>query len=213
MLAVGGNTYRAANVGTVERTIAAAKEAGVGRVVFLSYVGADARARNEYLRTKGEAEELLRSSGLDVVILRSTFIVGPPEDPGPSILPFRRENGKPVSVIGSGTQRYQPVYVEDVARALLRALDSGVEPATYALAGPRVLTVDELVALVNGGAVKERHLAGLIARAAAAVAPSLTRAMVGVLSADSLPDTTLAWDALGLEPTPIEDAYPAGVKR
>lgn len=205
--ATGGNTYEAANVETVKRTTAAAAEAGVQRVVFLSYVGADPRAKNAYLRTKGEAEELLRASRLDVIVLRSTFIFGPPTDPGPSIIPFVQTDGKPVSVVGSGTQRYQPVYVEDVARALLGALHRDIVAGTYALSGPDVMSVDDLVALVNGGGVKERHLVGLAARAAAAIAPSLTQAMVGVLSADSLPDVPLAWSALGLQPTPMQQVY------
>jgi uncharacterized protein YbjT (DUF2867 family) len=207
--ATGGNDYETANVETLARTVDAARTHGVRRVVFLSYVGADAAARNAYLRTKGEAEALLRDSGLDAVVVRSTFVFGPPDDPGPSFVPFLQKDGKPVSVVGDGRQRYRPVYVGDVARALLAAADGDVAPGTYAVAGPDALTVDELVALVNGHPVAERHLHGLAARAAAAVAPSLTQAMVGVLSADSLPDAPLLWPALGIEPTPLDEVYRA----
>ncbi len=119
---VGGDSYRDANVATVERTLTAARDAAVRRLVFLSYPGADPDSSNEYLRTKGEAEALLRLSGIETVILRSTFIFGPP-NPGPSIVPFLAHNGKPVGVIGSGHQRYQPVFVGDVVRAIIRALD------------------------------------------------------------------------------------------
>jgi uncharacterized protein YbjT (DUF2867 family) len=205
--ATGPNTYHAANVATVERTIAAAVTAGIGRIVYLSYVGADPDARNGYLRSKGRAEELLRSCPVEAVILRATFIFGPPEDPGPSIEPFIQHEGRPVSVIGSGSQRYQPVYVEDVAGALLRALGSDVAPGIYTLAGPDILAVDELVTLVNGHAVRERHLAGLAARVAAAVAPSLTQAMVGVLGADSLPDAPPAWPSFRIDPVSMGEIY------
>jgi uncharacterized protein YbjT (DUF2867 family) len=202
--ATGGNSYQAANVGTLARTVDAARKHGVARVVFLSYVGADAGARNAYLRTKGAAEALLRDSGLEAVIVRSTFIFGPPEDPGPSFLPFLQEDGKPVAVVGEGRQRYQPVYVGDVG---LAAAGGRVAPGTYSIAGPEALTLDELVALVNGHEVTERHLHGLAARAAAAVSPRLTQAMVGVLSGDSLPDVPVLWPHVGFAPTALREIY------
>jgi len=206
--ATGGNNYQAANVETLARTVDAARKHGVARVVFLSYVGADTGARNAYLRTKGAAEALLRDSGLEAVVVRSTFIFGPPEDPGPSFVPFLQEDGKPVAVVGDGRQRYQPVYVGDVARALLAAAGGRVAPGTYSIAGPEALTLDELVALVNGHEVAERHLHGLAARAVAAVAPTLTQGMVGVLSADSLPDVPLLWPHVGFAPTALHEIYP-----
>ncbi len=199
--AIHGNTYAEANVETVRRTIAAARAAGVRRIVFLSYVGADPAARNAYLRTKGEAEELLRDSGLEVVLLRSAFVFGDRDDPGPSIAAFVQTDGKPVLVVGSGRQRYQPVYVGDVAQALVAAASGDVPAGTYSLAGPEVILVDEMVALLNGPAAEERHLEGLVARAAALVAPTLTQAMVGVLSRDSLPDVPLLWPLIDLTPT------------
>ena len=207
---VGGDSYRDANVATVERTLTAARDAAVRRLVFLSYPGADPDSSNEYLRTKGEAEALLRLSGIETVILRSTFIFGPPDDPGPSIVPFLAHNGKPVGVIGSGHQRYQPVFVGDVVRAIIRALDPSIPCATYALAGPRALTVDEFVSLLNHGEAGERHLAAPIAKAIALVAPSLTRAMVDVLSADSVPDAPPAWGLFGIEPQSLDALYLAG---
>ena len=199
--ATGGNTYEEANVETVRRTIAALAGSSVKRVVFLSYVGADPRSPNAYLRTKGEAEQLLLGCGLEVVVLRSTFIFGPPDSPGPSATPFVSKDSKPVSVIGSGQQRYAPVYVEDVSAALLRcALDTAVQAGTYALAGPDIFSVDEFADTLSGRDVKERHLGPRLARALAHVVPSLTPAMVDVLAADSLPEAglPLAADALGL---------------
>ena len=141
-------------------------------------------------------------------MIRSTFIYGPPDDPGPSTAPFIAQGGKAISVLGSGAQRYAPVFVGDVAEVLIKAaLDSAAPTGTFALAGPDVLTVDEFVQVVNRGDVKVRHLQGRLARVLAHVLPTLTPALVEVMSADSLPDTTLAAGAFGIDLHAIRDVY------
>ncbi len=221
-LAPRKTSYEAANVETVRRTIAALAGSTVRRLVFLSYPGADPDSANDYLRTKGEAEELVLACGCEAVVVRSTFIYGPPDDPGPSATPFLLKAGKPesrigvgtgrqtVSVIGSGRQRYAPVYVNDVAEALTRfALDPAAPAGTFGLAGPDILTVDEFADSLNGANVKEQHLGRRTARALAHVVPTLTPAMVDVLAADSLPDgRPLASDVLGLALHRLTDHYP-----
>jgi NADH dehydrogenase len=206
-----GNTYEQANVDTVRKTIEALAGSSVKRIAFLSYVGADAASPNDYLRTKGEAELLVAGAGRDAVVIRSSFIYGPPDDPGPSIAPFIAHGGKAVSLLGSGAQRYAPVFVCDVADVLMHAaLDPSAPTGTFALAGLDVLTVDEFVRVVNGGAVKERHLPRRLARVLAHVLPTLTPALVEVMSADSLPDTTLAADVFGIDLHRIRDVYQHG---
>jgi len=203
-----GNTYEQANVETARRTVEALAGSSVKRIVFLSYVGADPTSPNDYLRTKGEAESLVAGLGRDVAMIRSTFIYGPPDDPGPSTAPFIAQGGKAISVLGSGAQRYAPVFVGDVAEVLIKAaLDSAAPTGTFALAGPDVLTVDEFVQVVNRGDVKVRHLQGRLAPVLAHVLPTLTPALVEVMSADSLPDTTLAAGAFGIDLHAIRDVY------
>jgi NADH dehydrogenase len=203
-----GNSYEQANVETVRKTVEALEGSSVKRIAFLSYVGADPASLNDYLRTKGKAESLVAGGGRDAVIIRSTFIYGPPDDPGPSTAPFIAHGSKAVSVLGSGAQRYAPVFVGDVAEVLTRAaLDPAAPTGTFALAGPDALTVDEFVQVVNGGAVKERHLQGGLARVLAHVLPTLTPALVEVMAADSLPDTTLAADVFGIDLRSIRDVY------
>ena len=207
---IGGNTYQDANVETVRRTLAALDGSTARRVVYLSYVGADPASSNDYLATKGEAEQLVLTCGRSAVIVRSTFIYGPPDNPGPSATPFISKHGKPVSVIGSGTQRYAPVYVGDVADALVRlALDAAGPTGVLALGGPDTMTADEFADRLSGHDVRERHLGTRVARLLSHVVPSLTPALVAVLAADSLPDQgiRLANDALDLELRHLEDVY------
>ena len=203
-----GNSYEHANVETVRKTIVALAGSSVKRFVFLSYVGADPASPNDYLRTKGKAESLVAGAGRDAVVVRSTFIYGPPDDPGPSTAPFIAHGRKAISVLGSGAQRYAPVFVGDVAEVLVRAaLDPSGPTGTFALAGPDVLTVNEFAQTVNPNGAKVRHLQGRSARILAHVLPKLTPALVDVMTADSLPDTTLAADAFGVELHSIRDLY------
>lgn len=202
------NSYEAANVATVRKTVTALARSAIKRVVLLSYVGADPASANAYLRTKGEAEALVRASERDYVVVRSTFIYGPPENPGPSARPFIAQDGKPVSVIGSGRQHYAPVYVGNVVEALLRAaLDSGAPTGTFELQGPDEFAVDDFVAALNGSHVKERHLPHGLARVIALVSPTLSPAMVDVLAADSLAQGPSAVDAFGLELMRLREIY------
>jgi len=202
------NAYEQANVATVKRTLEALDPTSTRRVVFLSHVGADPSSRNGLLRTKGEAEDLLRACGCDAVILRSSLIYGPPDDPGPSALPFISREGRSVSVIGTGAQRCAPVYVADVVEALVRAaLDLKTPVGTFALAGPDVLTIDEFVDLMNPESVSEHHRNRLAARIVSYLAPSLTPALVDVLSRDSLPDGPRVAEAFGLRPTSVGSAH------
>jgi NAD(P)H dehydrogenase (quinone) len=197
---IRGNTYHEANVGTVRRTIAAIQGSSVKRIVYLSYVGADPDSTNEYLATKGEAECLVRDCGVDSVVVRSTFIFGPPDDPGPSAAPFLSKNGKAVSVIGTGEQLWAVVFVGDVADALAgAALDPAAPTGTFAIAGPEALTVDAFIDAINHHHVRKRHLRRVLARVLAVGLPTLTRMMVDVLAADSLADGPLITEVLGLE--------------
>src|SRR5437870_220737 len=67
---------REANLDPIGAVVSAAVRAGIRRVLFASCVGADSRAKNLFLRAKGIAEEVIRASGLDHAIIRSTLVVG-----------------------------------------------------------------------------------------------------------------------------------------
>ncbi len=207
-----GNSYEEANVATVRRTLATLAGSTVERVVLLSYVGADAGSGNDYLRTKGEAEGLVRGCGREAAVLRATFIFGPPDDPGPSAVPFIASGGRAVAVVGDGRQRYAPVHVDDVAEALVRlALDPAAPTGTLAIAGPEEVTADGFVETLSGGDARERHLRRPLARALSHLSPRLTPAMVDILASDSLADRSPpAADALGLRLRSLAGTYAAG---
>lgn len=205
--------YEDANLGTVERTLAALDGSAVERIVFLSYVGAHRNAANAYLRAKAEAESVLHRAGHDLVVFRCTHIFGPPGDPGPLVTSLLAEKGRPVWVLGPGTQRIAPVYVEDVADAIVAALAPDAYHGRFDLPGPEVLTMNELAQVVNGGDCAIHHVPPLAARALGHVLPELTPELVDILLADSLGDQTRADRTFGLARHGVSAVYPAAPAR
>jgi uncharacterized protein YbjT (DUF2867 family) len=125
--------------------VAAAKEAGVRRFVLASALGLDERSKDAvpYFKAKWEMERAVQESGLEHVIFRPSFVFG--RDGG--VLPtfVRLARFAPVTpIIGSGRQRLQPIWVEDLAEYYALALD---EPTaanrTFELGGPEAVSWNE----------------------------------------------------------------------
>jgi NADH dehydrogenase len=192
------SSYWDDNVATAAVVAHAVKRGAARRVLFLSYAGADTASSNEYLRTKAEAERILEGTGREVVVFRATHIIGPPDAPGPTAEAFRARGDRPVLVPGDGTQRVAPILLDDVVSALLAAMAGG-PPGTYELAGPDVMTLDELVSLLNGGLARVRHVPARVARLAARLLPSVPPAMVDLMLRDSIADPSRAALAFGLK--------------
>jgi uncharacterized protein YbjT (DUF2867 family) len=104
-----------------------------------------------------------------------------------------------VSLI-DGSQRTAPVSVWDATGVLVRAaLDPDAPTGTCGLGRPEVLTLDEMLDLLNARSVKKRHLPGPVDRVMAHLAPSLNPSSVDVLLADSLPSPPLAAEAFKVQ--------------
>lgn len=204
------HAYEVANLGTVRDALEAAGDAGVVRFLLLSYPGASAGSSNAYLRAKGLAEEAVRESGLEHLILRSTHVYGPRQR---WLEEMRAAAARPVAatVVGTGRQRIAPSYVEDVARALVAGDDrAGSIEGTIALQGPDTLAADELVDRLAGRRRRKVHLTPRAARRAARLlGQRLSMTMLEVLAADSVADGPDAAVELGLALTPLRDGLAA----
>ena len=126
---------------------------------------------------------MLRATGLEVVILRATYVYGPPGDVGRSFAPYVAKHRLPVVVVGPGTQRMSPVHVDAVAAAIERACTED-RTGTFSLAGLDTLTLDEMIDRVNGRPVRKLHLPPALARRV------LNSTLVDVLLRDCLPRDT-----------------------
>jgi len=154
-----GVTFQRLHVEATRNVIGAARQAGVIRYLHMSSNGTRTAA-TPYHRTKWEAEELVRSSGLRYTIFRPSVIFGP----GDSFLTLLAEivrRAPLVPVVGSGRYLLQPVWVETVAAAFALALErEDTVSQTYTLCGPDRLTYDRILDLV-GEAVGRPHPAKL----------------------------------------------------
>ena len=156
----GTRGFEAAHVGLTRKIIAACAQTGVRRYVHMSALGADVQGPSRYQRTKGAAEALVRASTLDWTIFRPSVIFGR-EDRFLNTFAWLQKM-LPVLFLARPRARFQPVYVEDVAAALVASLDNrDAYGKTYELAGPRVYTLRELVTLVGDLTGHRRPVIGL----------------------------------------------------
>jgi len=133
-------------VGGTRNVIAAAQTAGAKRLVQMSALGVSEHNRTltSYFAAKWQMEEDVRASSLEHVIFRPSFVFGRTGGVLPTFV--RQVRLAPVvTVSGSGRQRFQPVWVDDVARHFAAALDlPAAANRTFELGGPDVVTWDEL---------------------------------------------------------------------
>jgi uncharacterized protein YbjT (DUF2867 family) len=199
-----------------------AREAGIERFVHISAIGADPRSPSAYARTKAEGEAAVRDAFPTVTILRPSVVFGP-EDQFFNRFAAMATVSPVLPLIGGGHTRFQPVYVGDVADAVVKCLD---DPATagrtYELGGPKIYTFRELIELLLGEIRRKRLLIDLPFGLAAFQArlmsvlpsPPLTPDQVELLKRDNVVSSgamTLA--ALGIAPTAVEGILPSYLDR
>jgi NADH dehydrogenase len=159
----GGAGFRRAHTELTQCVLLAARSAGVNRLLQVSALKAAVDAPSYYLRSKGEAEQLIResSSTLDWTILKPSVMFGPGDSflnrfagllaAMPLIFPLAKPNA-----------RFQPVLVDDVIEALLRCLHGGASSRqTYELGGPQIYSLREIVGLVAKLTGQRRWIVGL----------------------------------------------------
>ena len=196
--------------------VSAAKEAGVQRFVLMSALGTSEETKElvPYYRAKWAMEQAVKGSGIEHVIMRPSFVFG---RGGGALQQFLRiAKLSPVTpIVGPGTQRIQPIWVEDVAAYFAAAV---AEPAaanrTFELGGPDVVTWNEFWSRLKKAAGARRpsiHLPFGLMRAQAAVLerlpnPPVTRDQLTMLEAgDNIVTNADAVDTFGLPLVPLDE--------
>jgi NADH dehydrogenase len=129
--------------------VAAAADAEVGRLFFVSHLGADRASAYPVFKAKAIAEEFIRRSGIDYTILRTAIVFGNNDGFTTGLAQLITSIPRFFIVPGDGESLLQPLWVEDLATCLLWALD---DPATnnqmFEIGGPEYLTFNEVVQIV-----------------------------------------------------------------
>jgi len=143
-----GAGFRTAHVELVRKILGACRSAGVNRLVQVSAIGAATDGPSHYLRTKGEAEQLIRASPLAWTILQPSVIFGPDDSFLNRFAALLRL--LPIMPLAHAEARLSPVWVEDVCAAILEVLASPQSAGqTYQLCGPEVITLADTVRYVR----------------------------------------------------------------
>jgi len=192
----------------------AASDAGVTRLVFVSHLGADRASAYPSLRATAIAEEHLRRSGVPLTILRAAVTYGPGDVFTTSIAMLLAVSPFLFPIPGDGKVLLQPLWVEDLARCLVWALDDpAFIGATVELGGPEHLTLREIIELILRTMGTRKALAGVrppYLRAAAWAMERLlpdspaTTAWIDYLAAGRTTDLNSASRAFRLQPARME---------
>ncbi len=208
------NIYWKVNVEGARNAVKAAEEAGVQRFVMVSGLGTVEGKPGSYMRTRWEMQQALRNSQLNWVIIQPSILFGE----GAEFFEAQARIMKllPVAaVIGGGQTRFQPIYVEDVARATIQAGENNDKAGQLIeLGGPQYYTYTELVKMILKAINKKRIRMPLplwAARLNAAMMsilprPPLTPATLELFDFDNVtPDPQIVEHNFGFKPASLQD--------
>lgn len=196
--------------------VAAAKAVGVRRFVLMSALGTGPETKDStsYFRSKFEMEQALAESELERVVFRPALVFSRDGGVLPTFMRLVRY-APAIPVIGPGTERIQPISVENVAAYFAKAVDlPGAANRTFEIGGPDVVTWDELYDRIKTVLGKRRpkiHLPFGLMRVNAAVIEAvpgptpITRDQVKMLEADVVCDNGPALETFGIELTPLDE--------
>ena len=199
----------------------AAAAAGVRRLVHISGIGTDLMSDSPYVRARASGERLVRQAFPAATIFRPSVMFGPNDFL--TRLAGLAQSLPALPLFGAGEVRLQPVYVNDIAEAVARALASAAAPGQlYELGGPRVYTYKALVQLVLDQTGRRRLLLPVPYFAwnalAALVAPlprrPISRDQVKLMQHDNIVSLgALTFADLGITPTALEVIAPTYLRR
>jgi len=112
--------YEKINVNTTRNAIQLCKKASIKKIVYISGLGVDKKSTLGYFISKYKAEQEIIKSGLDYTILRASHIIGK-DDPLSKTLNIQIRRGM-IIIAGSGNYRIQPIFVEDVAKVIMKSI-------------------------------------------------------------------------------------------
>jgi uncharacterized protein YbjT (DUF2867 family) len=213
-----GRRFAEVNVLGVERVIEAARRNQVARIVHLSALGVADDPHLGFLFSKWRGEQLVRESGLDWRVLRPSLLFGP-GDGFFNLIKTTLTWWSPglVAIPGTGSERFQPLSVDDLALAVEACLtDPARASAVYELGGPEYVTYREIVDRVMRATGKRRLKLTVPVPLISAVTSVTDRILpifpvshdqVSSLSRPNYAELDAFERAFGVEPRPIDLGY------
>jgi len=143
-----GSTFEEINVNLTKNTIKLCKKSGIKKIIYISGLGVSKNNTSNYFTSKYKAEQEIINSGLDYTIFRASYIIGKTDHLTKSL---SKQMKKGVIIIpGSGKYQLQPIFVEDVAKIILKSiLEKNFSKKILDLVGPRKISFEDFVKLFS----------------------------------------------------------------
>ena len=210
----GEETFHSVHVASARRVAVQAQRVGIRQLVHVSGIGSDPRSRSLYIRKRGEGELAVQAAFTNAIVIRPAVMFGPDDAFLTTILKLLKR--LPIyPMFGSGQTRLQPAYVEDVAEAIVRAIQrTETNTVTFECGGPQIYTYEELLRVVAREARLKRILIPVPFAAWQALAwivemmpsPPITRNQVELMQVDNVPSSEMpGFGDLGISPHAVED--------
>lgn len=211
----GSATFKAVHVDGTANLVKEAKKAGVRHFLYQSALGADLNSWSGYLKTKAEAEEIVKQSSLNCTIFRPSLIIGPWDGFTKKLMDMLKLS--PVLPIpGKGMARFQPVYIKDWLKCIEKVIDNPDKYlSTYEIGGPEQLTYKKIVETLSRSMGHSRPSfnipMGLMKLGAAVFenifsSPPVTSDQLRLLEQDNICDPDSVEKNFGFRPVRYEDA-------
>lgn len=208
----GRATYERVNYQGTVNVLEACRRAGLRRFLHMSNIGVGPEARFPFMYSKWRSEEEVRKSGLDWTVFRSSIMFGAGDEFITKLARVVRQ-APVVPIIGSGRSRFQPIWVEDTARCVAKALmDPAKVGQVIPIGGPEHVTYEEIVDTIMGAlGVKKPKIhvpVGLMMPMAALMAalqprPLLTPGQLSQLALDNTTELDAVERAFGFRPASL----------
>ena len=215
-----GRAMRSVHVEGARNVAEAARDAGAASLVHISAIGADPRAEAVYGRTKGEGEQAVRDAFPGATIIRPSLVFGPEDDLTNRLAAL---SSLPVLPVIASKRQFQPVFVEDLAKAIAIA---ALDPATYGgqtfeIGGPQAMSMEDIYRVCARSAGREPELLDMPNAASAFLSwfgflpgAPLSRDQWKMLQWDNMPGAGMkGLEAFGIEPTALGSVAPQWLVR
>ena len=210
----GRETFHSVHVESAQRLAAQARKAEVKRFAHVSGIGVDATSPSLYIRKRGEGELAVRAAFADSTLVRPAVMFGP-DDAFLTAIVKLLSRLPSYPMFGRGLTKLQPAYVEDVAEAIVRALQrTNIHAATFEFGGPRVYSYEELLRTVALEASVKSRLIPIPFAAWHVLAwfaemlprPLITRNQVELMQVDTVASPEMpGFRELGITPVAVEE--------
>jgi NADH dehydrogenase len=218
----GEQSFDAVHVEAAGNIARAARDAGIKTLVHISAIGADKDAPSRYAQTKGEGEARVREAFPGAAILRPSLLFGP-EDNFFNKFAWLARLSPALPLIGGGRTKFQPVFVGDVAEAVLRCVENtDTRGKTYELGGPSVYSFKQLMQIMLHETGRKRLLVPvpfflayvkaffLQLTSLVGIEPLLTMDQVTLLKSDNVvSEGALTLSEFGIVPDSLEAVIPS----